>query len=100
MSDTKFTPPPWLIQDGFSEGFEVYAETPDNIGYYEIAEIKDLEHETEANANLIAAAPDMYEALRVAEKILGYLVEEYPGYAKDFHQVKAAAAKARGESNE
>ena len=74
MSDTKFTPAPWAIEEN--------------------------DKRWTFSANLIAAVPDMYEALIVAEKILGYLVEEYPGYAKDLHQVRAAVAKARGESNE
>lgn len=98
MTTTRFTPGPWLVKDGFTEEFEVYAETPDNFGYYEIAEIKCMDGETSPNAHLIAAAPDLYEALENAAKLLKYVVEEYPGHAPDLHKCNAALAKAEGKS--
>ena len=89
MIDTKFTPGPWLVKDGFSGEFEVYARTVDNFGYYEIAEIKDLDEETLPNARLIAAAPDLYAALRSLSTGEGLP----PGTT-----IEGLLAKARGES--
>ncbi len=51
--------------------------------------------DSEAYANLIAAAPDLYEAL-VA--LVGEDFYKHPGdFAEDWHRAAAALAKARGE---
>ena len=50
------------------------------------------------DAHLIAAAPELYEALEEAAKVLKYVVEEYRGYAELLHKSNAALAKARGET--
>lgn len=48
--------------------------------------------ETRANAHLIAAAPDLYEALRV-------IADRFPGFQdREFKAARAALAKARGET--
>lgn len=52
----------------------------------------------EANARLIAAAPDLLEALEEAEKCLAESEYSEDGYARKL--VRAAIAKAKGESNE
>jgi hypothetical protein len=49
-------------------------------------------------ATKMAAVDDLYEALESAEKTLQCLVEEYPGHLKELHTVKAALAKARGDT--
>ena len=54
--------------------------------------------EAEANAHLIAAAPDLYEALLEARKTVQCLVDEgYAGYAGQRARIDAALAKARGD---
>ncbi len=64
MTQEKFTPGPWeVIKYGDSQ-YSIY-----NTGHgYEERYIP--EDTDEANANLIAAAPDMYGALKIAYKSL------------------------------
>src|SRR5690348_5496471 len=48
----------------------------------------------DANARLIAAAPDLYEALELARKSLRFAA---PGQNRALAKIEAALAKARGE---
>jgi hypothetical protein len=97
MADTSFTPGPW--KPGRSEFYpgldgpmtkRVYTEFPPN-------EIEVSGDNCRANAYLIAAAPELYEALMQAEAFIAY----YAG-AKDrtelLPKVSAALRKARGEA--
>lgn len=52
---------------------------------------QDPRAERDANANLIAAAPDLYEALR-------QIVYDWDGEPEDVFDAQIALAKARGES--
>lgn len=64
-SKPKFTPGPWeVVQYDFDDGWYVRAvEPPDDFGEYRIAEL--ISQPTgEADALLIAAAPDLYAALK------------------------------------
>lgn len=83
MSETKFTPGPWEVnpklytgQDGGKHG---YFEIAANRGMFWIARVlgfsagEDIE-QFKANARLIAAAPDMYEALKkLKSEAIGFL---------------------------
>jgi hypothetical protein len=80
----KFTPGPWEMGDDFQ------VQTVDKHGY-EIAEMRIDVPEYEANARLIAAAPDLLEALENLENDSGSI----PDHA--WQRVKAAIALARGE---
>jgi hypothetical protein len=51
----------------------------------------------EANARLIAAAPDLLSALERAESLIASLCEEYRGHLPDLVAVRAAIKKARGD---
>ena len=55
---------------------------------------------TEANAHLIAAAPDMYEALEVATKLLRTIegLHDAITVTGDIEYCERALAKARGEA--
>jgi hypothetical protein len=54
--------------------------------------------EQAANAHLIAAAPELYEALEAAEDILAVLFRKSDGSAQELlGNVRSALAKARGE---
>jgi hypothetical protein len=80
-----FTPGPWRL-DGDHIVAGLYGE--DRIG----SPLGDTPEQAEANGRLIAAAPELYEALvglAVALECLGY-----PDEAK---QARALLAKARGE---
>lgn len=107
MSETKFTPGPWhkdersdiYVRD--SEG-DYIAET-----YAPMPKRKRAKGENEANAHLIAAAPELYEALeKAAEVFRAYQshheanrhtdkAERNKFYAE---QIEAALTKARGEA--
>ena len=51
-----------------------------------------------ANARLIAAAPDMYEALKAVDELPSFLLSECGcRYCLTFKGVTAAIAKAKGE---
>jgi hypothetical protein len=81
MNDTKFTPGPWHTWYEEME-ISIYDQNSDLI----CGPIKQCP-EQEANAHLIAAAPDMYKALEE--------IEHSDELAS--HIAKDALAKARGE---
>lgn len=96
MTDTKFTPGPWVASD------EVHGKCGGIIHikdgkYSEICTMwsSGLENEDEflVNANLIAAAPDLYEAL----ERMKIWCEDEVGAELPCDSINAALAKARGE---
>jgi hypothetical protein len=52
----------------------------------------------EANAALIAAAPELYEALEKCEEALALHLENDEEYPSAIYEARAALAKARGET--
>jgi hypothetical protein len=107
MSETKHTPGPW--RDGISGNFRIYG--PDGMGRHSgvVAEASPrTDHATRrANANLIAAAPDLFEAVTFVKKFLAKLEEQSePGdplrdMRRRFHaplhdKLDKAIAKAEG----
>jgi len=54
--------------------------------------------EAEANARLIAAAPDMLQALRRAALALAFAAESSPAMMDDYKAVSAAIERATGEA--
>jgi hypothetical protein len=88
-SEVKWSPGPWWV---VVDENEVMSSNGGNIAdcWSAFAGIDD--DEATANAHLIAAAPDLYEALaEAADPLSGYLC----GPALD--RARAALAKARGE---
>ena len=93
----KHTPGPWQIADG--ESRRVYLI---NHGRDAVGETVYTETRNPADARLIAAAPDLLEALLMAKKAISRFDN---GHAFDAHgidseaqrQVDAAIAKATGE---
>jgi hypothetical protein len=98
----KFTPGPW--------SFQKPQEISDCYGYFVIrasdksavAEVLAEDMTDEANVHLIVAAPEMYEALKVA---LMALTNEYynkprKGLEKEYEIVRSALAKAEGTGAE
>lgn len=89
----KHTPGPWLVEhDTDITGSEASPEIG-CVGKVDIAHVylRAVPGKTEANARLIAAAPDLLEALRVAEESVGDL--------KALEIVRAAIAKATGDQS-
>ena len=98
MSEPKNTPGPWKVVDNghFLQISFPWENNPNVIDRY-CRSVADIHNNDIANANLIAAAPDMYEALECA------CVKYCIGYAGD-SLVKCedcvilkALRKARGE---
>jgi hypothetical protein len=95
MSDTKFTPGPWLYQprgslilDGSSGSSQVLIST---------VAVNTRRNEGRYNAHLIAAAPSLYAKVVELEM---YLLEEDRDYggSQDHFETEALLAKARGEA--
>jgi len=88
MTKRKWTPGPWEADGEFVDGadgsaiYTALGYDPDNVPLHD--EIQ------KANASLIAAAPDLYEALEGA-------VEAMEAAGMSCHDERAAIAKARGE---
>lgn len=111
MSLVKHTPGPWFGQAGFSDDVEITAESREGmvaICSMELGFTGRIGVEQEANARLIAAAPDLLEAL---EQLLGnaeiarfHLKDTEEGMIvgstlfDTIQQARAAIARARGES--
>jgi hypothetical protein len=85
---SKFTPGPWQAQKGSVKiGFRyLYPQTVYGESH---AERFQREDEDVANARLIAAAPEMLEALELA-------LEAARGKPYAYNKIKAAIAKAKG----
>ena len=96
MSETKFTPGPWLFSSYKSGNSVIVIDGKE----FDVATVNYPNRD--ANAHLIAAAPELYEALSHLEPYLDAIIcyastiEEHPqnGYILE---TKAALAKARGE---
>jgi hypothetical protein len=90
-NDTKHTPGPWE-----SFGAAVHAENGREIIFGQHNTRSGSAEERDANAELIAAAPEMYEALGYARRLL----ESYdPLGAAEYsvlENIRAALAKAEG----
>ena len=123
MSETKFTPGPWkwkgedyrggwgwqLLVGPNGEGLicgedsdgpyqHLKAFVPIDPKYCETAP---RVHVLEANAHLIAAAPELYEALENLTRLANFPKEaSYKEVFESWGKARAALAKARGESHE
>lgn len=95
MSDTKFTPGPWSFVPSIpEEGVECFWI---ENGVQQITSINGPQNDgQEANARLIAAAPDLFEALRMIaarDAHRGTVLLD----VEEMDVVRAAIAKATGE---
>lgn len=122
MSDTEFTPGPWFVHD-FTELFgerkkspisnvTVSCSTPDSITVANMGSaLTGTVAEALANANLIAAAPDLYDALTESLAFAEYADSGACTYCGGLAGINidcrvcqwhdkatAALAKARGEA--
>ena len=107
MSKTKFTPGPWRAKYGLRHSPD---ECDITIGgdIFFLADMNGPNYaHCEANAHLIAAAPELYEKLAIVtdqlEKCAADLRGEYDDKDSDWLdnlviEAKAVLAKARGES--
>lgn len=108
MADTKFTPGPWHHIGEDDDDFVVYAgdEYVTNVGCHSIAPVAFPDENgvvafdvlTQANARLITAAPDLYEALQLALEYWQHRQQRYSRHPVWVQRACLALAKARGES--
>lgn len=89
MNEFKGTPGPWVI--GGNEGSKLSV----NADPYFVA-LVDEGYSQEANARLIAAAPELLEALTVTLDEIGYWLSQQKPDLKE--KIDSAIAKALGES--
>lgn len=89
----EFTPGPWTALGTDFDGFDIYRRAPNEPGGLgeHIAEIDHEDATDIANARLIAAAPDLYEALEQIAAKAGRMDDIGP-------IAEAALKKARGEA--
>lgn len=100
-NETRFTPGPWSAE-ALKNGIEHDIR---HDGYFVATAHGGCVDEAEngANAHLIAAAPELYEALEWAMRFVEQVRAESPapeGGGEDiaYREARAALAKARGES--
>ena len=102
MTELKATPGPWAYD--VTVAFSDRPDLPCVVDEYRliVAQCWDDGHsddECEANAHLIAAAPDLYEALDALEYQLGGETDAVKRRFADVRsKARAALAKARGEA--
>jgi hypothetical protein len=104
MNETKHTPGPWMLYPTpilSGEIYQVFA--PESKSRHWIANIQidaGEDGDGQANANLIAAAPEMYEALQLAMAEIGasgnWMAKDY-GWIKACTAIQSAIAKAEGK---
>jgi hypothetical protein len=102
-----FTPGPWVASDR-TDGHEIYAAKWPGRPICHASSYWQGEgprrDEREANARLIAAAPELYEAVADMIRLADMGLEESLREPQDsgnyaaYNRAKAALAKARGES--
>lgn len=92
MSEKKWTPGPWVF-DGTGPHNVFGCDISNSLGDSIAGSWHGRDEVAKANAHLIAAAPELYDALEEMLRIVGGY--EYPETAK---MARAALTKARGES--
>ena len=91
----KFTPGPWNTEYSYrKDWYEIYGDE----GMIMIAAAFNCQHKLDrANAALIAAAPDMYEALESSAAYFEMLESATGVEHGQLHTIRAALKKAQGE---
>lgn len=91
---SKHTPGPWkqhLVDETLIVASDRTTVASTSIDY-------DKAETAEANARLIAAAPELLEALKIARDYIGANLGTYAQAGADFDKVSAAIAKAEGRT--
>lgn len=104
MTQTKFTPGPWVAGLLGAEGPWAVGSEKDCLSLCKMCAAPGPHNE--ANANLIAKSPDFYEISEVHERRLRdcarNIQDEFPLWSKDLEKMADALsellAKSRGES--
>ena len=108
MSETKWTPGPWVYDPDFEPEDEPVIWTAGDIAdavAYLSTSAPNSDEEIVANAHLIAAAPELYEALERAKQCVATHDHAFEESVTEFEALlkcwlkdaNAALAKSRGE---
>lgn len=103
MSKPTHTPGPWFQRLTPQGQVEIYSHDAHPDGAVLIARVGFFQ--TDANANLLASAPDLLAVARIGEDALGYALVDAPLKDKDtlgnaLDVIKKAIARAEGRSDE
>jgi len=98
--EIKHTPGPWTVDN--EDGRTIYSAIGSEIAVTslrpkEVMDDGSLLNRKVYNAKLIAAAPDMLDALITAKDAIDDLMDIADGYDKDLEKVLAAIKKATSE---
>ena len=98
MSETKWTRGPWFLNVPEPGDKELVIETQDVRVW---VDFDDVNHTlADATAHLIAAAPDLYEALKeLADLMRGVIAGDYTPDSFTLQPADAALGRARGEQS-
>lgn len=97
MGEVKHTAGVWIPHFDGNRWFVRLQEDALQFGYVEICEVNGPEHEDEANARLIAAAPELLEAAKEAIQELGRIGHQDNPEFPEFQKLCAAVDKAEGD---
>jgi len=98
MGNVKHTPGPWVaLYDERRGNYQISSEAKDGMGHW-IANTKceSVPAHHEANAHLIAAAPDLYAALKECEVTLRVMGHDSEPLARMAEAARAALSQADG----
>lgn len=98
MSNGNWTPGPWeVFEYADGSGLEIGPPYTEAFLKGNVCSIGAVNGQHRANAHLIAAAPDLYDALsRIIEEYSDLYI--YKGSVSPYEQARAAIAKATGDS--
>jgi hypothetical protein len=99
MSDAKHTPGPWFIDGHDRNGQRIVRQEHMEIATCWHHCVQSIAEEMEANARLIAAAPELLEALQLVVDKLGSDFELYREQQFAIDTARAAIAKATGSTH-
>lgn len=100
MSKPQFTPGPWTPVKVPGGDYRIQYNSKGNwlgLVYHD----DDQPERAKADARLIAAAPELYEALVIAQDYAQWVFQQHgePDVGLDLKRINAALAKARGETH-
>ena len=96
MSETKFTPGPWSRNIKPAKKYNtIFAGRNTHICQLSVLRLSD--EEVEHNCNLIASAPEMYEALKATLQLNLHTYQNGSIGAMVFDRIRSAIAKADGK---
>lgn len=96
MSETKFTPGPW-VADMRGNQSPASIDSIERFGIAAVGEPGQLSEEDRANARLITAAPELFEACSEALDFIKQIDEFRLDKLRVLKALTAALSKARGE---